>query len=101
FRQRLPGVELSVAMLDPAGVLPLLRSGELDLALCNDGSHLELTDIDAVHLFDEPMLVALPGDHALARRKRLRLTDLASERWMLGTTTACPDAGRFIAACHT
>lgn len=100
FRRRLPGVELSVAMIDPAGVLPLLRSGELDLALCNDGSHSELADIASVHLFDEPMLVALPCGHALAARKRLRLSDLAGERWMLGTTNSCPDAGRFLRACH-
>jgi molybdate transport repressor ModE-like protein len=101
FRQRVPGVELSVAMLDPVGVLPLLRSGEIDLALCNDASHLELEDIDAIPLFEEPMLIALPSDHRLARRKTLKLADLAEERWMLGTTTACPDAGRFIRACHS
>jgi DNA-binding transcriptional LysR family regulator len=100
FRKRLPGVELSVSMVDPAGVLPLLRSGELELALCNDASHSELPDIDTVHLFDEPMLIALPKEHPLARRPRLALKDLAGERWMLGTTTACPDAGRFITACH-
>ncbi len=100
FRQRLPGVELSVAMVDPAGVLPLLRAGELDLALCNDGSHLELPDVDSVHLFDEPMLVALPAEHRYGQRKRLRLADLSEERWMLGTTTSCPDAGRFIRASH-
>jgi len=100
FRKRLPGVELSVSMVDPAGVLPLLRSGELELALCNDAAHAELPDIDTVHLFDEPMLTALPTDHPLAARKRLALRDLAGERWMLGTTTSCPDAGRFIRACH-
>jgi molybdate transport repressor ModE-like protein len=100
FRRRLPAVELSVSMVDPTGVLPLLRAGELDLALCNDASHLELADIEAEHLFDEPMLLALPEDHVLAKRKRVRLSDLASERWMLGTTTSCPDAGRFIRACH-
>jgi DNA-binding transcriptional LysR family regulator len=101
FRKRLPGVELSVSMVDPAGVLPLLRSGELELALCNDPSHSELADIDTVHLFDEQMLIAFPKEHPLARRERLVLKDLAGERWMLGTTTACPDAGRFIRACHT
>jgi len=100
FRKRLPGVELSVSMVDPGGVLPLLRSGELELALCNDAGHSELPDIDTVHLFDEPMLMALPKEHPLAGRERLALRDLAGERWMLGTTTACPDAGRFIRACH-
>ena len=100
FRERLPGVELSVAMIDPSGVLPLLRSGELDLAVCNDQDLFSLPEIEGVHLFDEPMLLALPRDHRLAQRKRIALSELADEQWMLGTTTACPDAGRFIRACH-
>ncbi len=100
FRKRLPGVELSVSLVDPAGVLPLLRSGELDLALCNDPQHGALTDIDCVHLFEEPMLIALAKDHPFAQRDSVNLTELDGERWMLGTTTSCPDAGRFIRACH-
>lgn len=101
FRERLPGIELSVSMIDPSGVLPLLRSGELDLALCNDPELLSLGEIEGVHLFDEPMLLAVSREHRFARRKRIALSELADERWMLGTTTACPDAGRFIRACHT
>jgi molybdate transport repressor ModE-like protein len=100
FRKRLPGVELSVAMADPSNVLDLLRSGEIDLALNNDDSHFDLPDIEAVHLFDEPMLMAVPADHPLAHRPQLELSDLAEEKWMLGTTTACPDASRFIQTCH-
>jgi DNA-binding transcriptional LysR family regulator len=100
FRKQLPGVELSVMMAEPAGTLAMLRAGEIDLALTNDESHFDLPDIDAVHLFDEPMLIALPSDHHLAGRPALKLSDLAQERWMLGTTTACPDAGRFITACR-
>jgi DNA-binding transcriptional LysR family regulator len=100
FRDRLPDVELSVSMVEPPGVLPLLRAGEFDLALCNDASCLELPDVDGVLLFEEPVLVALPRRHRLAGRSRLRLMELAEERWMLGTDRACPDAGRFIRACH-
>lgn len=100
FRRQLPGVELSVSLSDPGGTLAFLRSGEIDLALTNDDAHFDLPDIDAVHLFDEPMLIALPVDHPLAQRSSLNLADLAEERWMLGTTTACPDAGRFINACR-
>ncbi len=101
FRRRLPGVELSVSMLDPAGVLTALRAGEVDLAVSNDESHFDLPEIEAVHLFDEPLLIALPQDHPLTARRRLRLSDLAGERWMLGTTESCPDASRFIHACHS
>jgi DNA-binding transcriptional LysR family regulator len=100
FRRRLPEVELSILMADPAGVLALLRGGQVDLALCNDESFLELPDMDGLVLFEEPLLVALSAQHPLAGRKRLRLAELAKERWMLGTAVACPDAGRFIRACH-
>lgn len=100
FRKRLAGVELSVALLDPGGVVSALRAGEIDLALTNDESHFDMADIEATHLFDEPMLIALPGDHPLARQRTVRLPELADERWMLGTTNACPDASRFIQACR-
>jgi DNA-binding transcriptional LysR family regulator len=100
FRDRLPEVELSVSILEPPGVLPLLRSGEVDLALGNDDSVLELPELDGVLLLEEQMLVALPRRHPLAGRRRVRLGELADERWMLGTAHACPDASRFIRACH-
>jgi molybdate transport repressor ModE-like protein len=100
FRKRLPAVELWVSMAEPAGTLGLLRSGEIDLVLTNDESHFDLPDIEAVHMFEEPILMALPADHPLAQRPRLNLADLAQETWMLGTTTACPDAGRFLSACR-
>jgi DNA-binding transcriptional LysR family regulator len=100
FRERLPEVELSVSMSEPQSVLSLLRSREVDLALCNDDSYLELPDIDGVLLFEEPLLIALPGTHPLASRRRIRMAELADERWMLGTANACPDSGRFVRACH-
>lgn len=100
FRNRLPEVELYVSMLEPPGVLPMLQAGEVDLALCNHDSVLELPDLDGVVLFEEPMLLALPRHHRLASRSRLRLGELAEERWMLGTSDSCPDADRFLHACR-
>jgi DNA-binding transcriptional LysR family regulator len=100
FRRRLPEVELSVSMVEPPGVVPKVRAGEVDLSLCNDESCLELPDIEGVLLFEEPLVVALPRSHRLAARSRVRLSELTDERWMLGTDHACPDAGRFIRACH-
>jgi DNA-binding transcriptional LysR family regulator len=100
FRNRLPEVELSVSMLEPPGVVPMLRTGDVDLALCNDVGVLELPDVDGVLLFEEPIVLALPRHHRLASRSRLRLGELAEERWMLGTDHACPDADRFLRGCH-
>jgi DNA-binding transcriptional LysR family regulator len=56
--------------------------------------------VEGLVLFEEEMLVALPAEHRLAKRRRLRLAELAGERWMLGTAHACPDADRFVRACH-
>jgi len=100
FRHRLPEVELSVSMVEPPGVLAKLRAGDVDLAVCNDEASLEAPDVDGALLFEEPMRIALPREHRLAGRSRVRLRELASERWMLGTDHACPDAARFTRACH-
>lgn len=100
FRRRVPDVQLSVSMVDPYAVLPLLRRGEVDLTLCNEASYLELPDLDGVVLFEEPLLIALPEEHPLAGRKRIKLAELADDRWMLGTAESCPDAGRITRACY-
>ena len=93
FRDRLPDVELSVSILEPPGVMPLLRSGDVDLALCNDASVLELPESDGALLLEEPMLVALPARHRLAGRRRLRLRELALTKripfvWLLDSAGA-------------
>jgi DNA-binding transcriptional LysR family regulator len=100
FRRRLPEVELSVSMADVSTVLTPLRHGELDLVVCNDARPLEQPDVDGVVLFEEPVLVALPRTHPLASRKRLRLSELSADPWMLGTAAGCPDRKRFVLACR-
>jgi DNA-binding transcriptional LysR family regulator len=41
-------------------------------------------DLDCIHLLDDPMRVVLPADHPLARRKSIRLEELADEAWVGG-----------------
>ncbi|HEV3228585.1 MAG TPA: LysR family transcriptional regulator [Solirubrobacteraceae bacterium] len=105
FRERHPAVELEVIMADPADSLPQLRAGELDIALSHDPDYHEpgrapQGDIEAVHLFDDPMYVALPVGHPLAERAALKLSQFADEPWMLATTQTCPDSRLFLRACH-
>jgi len=99
FRDVYPGVELIVEMLEPEDAIPRLRCGELDIALTNDGDAAAEAALERVHLFDDPMYVAIPPGHRLAEREKVRLRDLADEPWMLGTTTTCPDARMFRQAC--
>jgi DNA-binding transcriptional LysR family regulator len=103
FRGRHPAVELSIVMLDPAYSLPQLIAGELDMALSHDAD-LEVGgasgDLEIVHLFDDPMYVAMPAGHPLADASELDLADFAGEPWMLATTHTCPDSRLFLRACH-
>jgi len=103
FRELHPAVELSIVMLDPAYSLPQLLAGELDIALSHDP---ELRAggapgaLELVHLFDDPMYVALPAGHPLADTPELDLASFATEAWMLATTRTCPDSRLFLRACH-
>jgi DNA-binding transcriptional LysR family regulator len=56
--------------------------------------------LELVHLFDDPMYVAMRAGHPLAESPSLRLADFATEPWMLATTHTCPDSRLFLRACH-
>jgi DNA-binding transcriptional LysR family regulator len=89
FRKRHPDIELTVRQLEPEDSLPLLKCGELDIALTIEPStHQDAEGLDSAHLLDDPMFVALPLDHPLAQKARVRMKDLAQESW-IGTTDAC------------
>jgi DNA-binding transcriptional LysR family regulator len=120
FRERYPAVDLNIVMADPIDSVPMLRSGELDMAISHDAMGSEIDehgrlvviagqrlgdlelpgDIDLVHLFDDPMYVAMPIGHPLADADPLDLASFATEPWMLATTDSCPDSRLFLRACH-
>jgi DNA-binding transcriptional LysR family regulator len=87
FRQRHPGVELSLAQAEPEDSVPRLRAGELDIALLFEPNQLDhgADAIQLMHLLDDPMYIALAADHPLAAKPRLRLKDLAGEPWIQAT----------------
>jgi DNA-binding transcriptional LysR family regulator len=104
FRERHPGVELSLQPAERDEALRLLRAGDCDVALLIEttlASPAANADVQLVHLLDDPMYIMLPAAHPLAGRARLRLGDLVDESWMIGTTASCPDAGIFLRACQT
>jgi DNA-binding transcriptional LysR family regulator len=86
FRAKHPAVELSMSLCEPDDCLPQLRSGDLDVAIVFESSGADAEDgFDRVHLIEDPMYLALPLDHPLAHRRRVRLADLAGEPWVAGT----------------
>ena len=87
FRAEHPGVELSLIMTEPEDSAPLLRSGEIDLALGFDARiRGEVDGVARHHLITDPMFIAMPADHPLAHKRNLRLADLADDPWIAGTT---------------
>src|ERR687885_174828 len=102
FRARHPAVELTLEPAEPEPSLVKLRAGEADLVLDITSGFRPPRDeaIERVHLLDDPMYVALPSGHPLARRRQLKLEDLADEQWILGTTGSCPDASIFLHSCQ-
>ena len=105
FRERHPGVDLSLCPAEPDEGLSLLRSGESDIALSIEATFAsprtsDQDDVDALTLLDDPMYIMLPRDHPMAGRARLKLTDLADESWMIGTAGTCPDTSIFLRACR-
>jgi molybdate transport repressor ModE-like protein len=87
FHRRHPKVRLSVADAEPEESLPRLRAGEVDVALSYEYDSVpERPDpeLDRLHLLDDRMHAALPADHPLARRSRLKMSDLSDEAWIGG-----------------
>jgi DNA-binding transcriptional LysR family regulator len=103
FRERHPNVDLSLHPAEPDDGLRLLRTGEADIALSIEATFATPGpgDVDTVTLLDDPMYIMVHRDHPMAGRARLRLTDLADDSWMIGTTGTCPDASIFLRACQT
>ncbi|HYM46647.1 MAG TPA: LysR family transcriptional regulator [Solirubrobacteraceae bacterium] len=101
FRASYPDVELTLAEGEPEEIVPRLRAGELDLALLFEFAlqtppHEGMTRTE---LLEDPMYLALPREHELAGKERLRLEDLAEEAWVQ-TSRASPCARHVVRCCH-
>jgi DNA-binding transcriptional LysR family regulator len=103
FREKHPAVELSLLPAEPDDAITLLRAAEIDIGLTISTafSCTEQPGILETHLLDDPMYIALPQSHPLARKRTLRLGDLAEEQWILGSTSGCPDTSIFLRACQS
>lgn len=77
LRQRWPQIQLLLREEQTAALLDRLRAGALDAAIVS--LPLEGTDLRWESLLDEPILVALPQAHRLAKRKQIAPTALTEE----------------------
>jgi DNA-binding transcriptional LysR family regulator len=106
FTRLHPAVELSLVEAEAEDSIPALKAGELDVALTFEYSFLtreeqgyDPTDLDLVDLLEDPMYVALPPQHPAAKKRTLKLADLAGEVWVQGDCNGACGA-MHIAACE-
>ncbi len=100
FRAAYPVVELTLAEGEPEEIAPRLSAGEFDLALLFEFEEPDTLDgLERVELLADPMYLALPGTHPLARKSGLRLADLRGEAW-IQTSRESPCARHVVRCCH-
>src|SRR6266540_6187788 len=86
FQRHHPAVELDLLQGDPDECIPRLRARELELALIYE-FELEppvAADLEQVRLVDDPLYIGLTSGHPLGSCQRVRLADLAGDRWIQG-----------------
>lgn len=102
FRARHPGVTITMAEGEPEEIAPRLAGGEFDLALLftfpGVGERFG-AELRCLTLMIDPMLVALPAGHRLARLEHLRLGDLRDEEW-IQTAAHSPCARHVVRCCQ-
>lgn len=89
-RKQHPLLTLQLRHLGPQEGPKEVRLGHLDLALATRYGRSDLTDIAGVHLRllgTDGLRLAVPADHPFANARRVRLDQLARDRWVLGPGT--------------
>jgi LysR family hydrogen peroxide-inducible transcriptional activator len=81
LREHHPHVRAIVVEASTTSLLPQLVAGDLDVAVVN--LPVDNPDVDADPLFDEDMVLLIPGGHALAGRTTVELGELADHQIIL------------------
>jgi DNA-binding transcriptional LysR family regulator len=82
FHERHPGVELTVREHSSEELAELLRVDELDLAFLSVTERIESHGLGLHQLVSEEIVVVLPPAHRLAKRRRIRMAELADEEFI-------------------
>ncbi len=97
FREKRPGVEVVLQEMRPTDHVQALRAGQLDISLMRglpvDGQ------LAAVLLWRDPVVLAVPLGHRLARRTRVRLLELKGEDFVFLRLDSSVFAQRVFDAC--
>lgn len=95
-----PGVHVALYNLSCAEQLEGLRQRSLDIALVSEPPTDDDPDLLGFQVLDDPMLLALPENHPLARQSTLAPADLATQEWIgVQHRQNCASREDFVSAC--
>ena len=83
FHDRHPDLVLELVEAEPDASLPLLRTGEVDLAIVYRFDDGDDDGLDVAHLLDDEHRAVVPARHPLASRSTVAIADLAQEAWIV------------------
>jgi DNA-binding transcriptional LysR family regulator len=86
FKVRCPDVRVQLSSVYTDDAINRLRDGDIHVLLTWEYDFAPQPMVGSVaqlRLTDDPLLVVLPADHALAREDQVRLVDLAADRWVV------------------
>jgi DNA-binding transcriptional LysR family regulator len=89
YRNAYPGIALTLTEDTTAQLLALLDDGRLDLALLRPGTHT-FAGVALHQIASEQMKAVLPINHPLAKRRRIPLSALANDSFVLIPRIASP-----------
>jgi DNA-binding transcriptional LysR family regulator len=95
-----PDVTISIREINSVEAIPLLQSGDIDLAFARLEGDLG-SGVKSIPLREDRLAVALAKEHPLAARSRIRLASLADEDFVMFYRRVSP--GYFdslVTACH-
>jgi DNA-binding transcriptional LysR family regulator len=89
FREINPEVEFSLRAIPAADQVQMLEAGSLDVGFLRlpIGEHSALDVLTVLH---EPFVLVVPASHKLARKKRVRLSEVSGEDFVMYERTYAP-----------
>jgi DNA-binding transcriptional LysR family regulator len=99
FRASRPDVDLLTEEMSNVNIVPALRSGAVNAALCTCPQRSD--EVVAETVRSEPIVAVVPRNHPLADRSELRLHELGDETFMLVARELSPRLhDRLVGACR-
>ena len=97
FRRTNPGIDINLQRMPTLAQVNAIVEGKLDIGFARPPNNYP-PELAGFNVFSQPLVVALPGNHPLARRKRIAPSDLRDEPFITTALEADFGFGEFTEA---